>query len=287
MRHVFACGYSRSGTTLLATILDSHPGIAMGYELMPRDLPPLAEAALLVEHAAGRGDPAAVLRTDPATKGLGLFLVHCAMARVGPAEAAEVLRGLDAGGLHRVRGLRDRVRVAAAIVERKRAREGATLSGFKVNVTRVGAVDRAAPDSAFVFIVRDPRDVLSSQLERGFDRSARTVARDWSRYVARFRRFAARNPDRTALVRYEQLVTDRDAALATIFGAVGLDYGDQVVRFYESDASIHGTRHNNAPNVARDLFTTSIGRWRNDLTPRQTVTMERRCSRQMEAVGYR
>jgi hypothetical protein len=286
MQHVFACGYSRSGTTLLTTILDSHPDISMGYELMPQGLPPLAESAALIERAATKGDPAEVLRSDPTTKGLGLFLVHCSIARVEPDEAAALLRDLHDAGLERVRGLRDRVRVAATVVERKRHLEGASLSGFKVNVTRVGAVDRVVPGSAYVFIVRDPRDVLASQLERRFDRSARTVARDWSRYVARFRRFAARHPERTALVRYERLVTDRDAALDEIFAPTGLAYGDEVVRFYESTASIHGTRHNNAPNVARDLFTTSIGRWRDDLTADQTGTLERHCRRQMAALGY-
>lgn len=286
MQHVFACGYSRSGTTLLTTILDSHPQIAMGYELMPGRLPRLAEAADLVERAAAAGDPAQVLRADPATRALGVFLIHCGRARVEPAEAATLLRDLDAAGLRRVRTLADRVRLAAAVVERKRADERAALSGFKINVSRVGAVDRVVPGSAYVFIVRDPRDVLASQLQRNFGRSPSRVALDWSKYVARFRRFAARHPERTALVRYEDLVTDRDGALDTIFGAVGVGYGDEVVRFYESNASIHGSRHNNAPNVGKDLFTTSIARWRDDLTRTQAGTVARLSRRQMAAVGY-
>src|SRR5688572_10437056 len=36
---VFPCGISRSGTTLLATVLDAHSRICLGYELLP---PPLA-----------------------------------------------------------------------------------------------------------------------------------------------------------------------------------------------------------------------------------------------------
>ncbi len=286
MQHVFACGYSRSGTTLLTTILDSHPDIAMGYELMPLGLPPLAEAIRTIELAAGRGDPAEILRKDPETRSIGVFLVHCSQARVGPDEAVDVLQRLYAEGMHKVRGLRDRLRVAAAVVERKRTREGASLSGFKANTPRVGAVDRYLPGSAYVFIVRDPRDVLASQLKRGFDRPVRTVARHWGTYVARFRRFASRHPDRTALVRYEDLVADRDAGLKTIFDALGLQYGDEVVRFYDSNASIHGTRHNNAPNVGRDLYSTSVGRWRDDLSPQQIDGIVRRCRRQMGAVGY-
>jgi hypothetical protein len=286
MQHVFACGYSRSGTTLLTTILDSHPAISMGYELMPIGLPPLSAAIEAIERAATLGEPAEVLRADPSTRQLGVFLVHCSQARVGPDEAADVLRSLHAGGMRRIRGLRDRVAVATAVVERKRLAEGAALSGFKANTPRVGAVDRLAPGSAYVFIARDPRDVLASQLKRGFDRRIGQVARHWSTYVARFRRFAARHPERTSFVRYEDLVTDRDLGLKTIFAPTGLDYGDEVVRFYDSNASIHGTRHNNAPNVGRDLYTTSIGRWREELSAEQVRRIERRCRRQMAAVGY-
>lgn len=55
IRHVFACGMSRSGTTLLATILDSHPAISMGYELLPAGLPPLAESISLLREAVAAG----------------------------------------------------------------------------------------------------------------------------------------------------------------------------------------------------------------------------------------
>lgn len=48
---MFLCGISRSGTTLLATILDSHPNISMGYELLPVDLPPVAETVQLLDSA--------------------------------------------------------------------------------------------------------------------------------------------------------------------------------------------------------------------------------------------
>jgi hypothetical protein len=286
MQHVFACGYSRSGTTLLTTILDSHPGIAMGYELMPLGLPPLGAAIEAIERAAAQGDPAEILRTAEATRSLGVFLIHCSRARVGADEALEVLRSLHDDGMRRIRGLRDRLRVATAIVERKRAKENATLSGFKANTPRVGAVERVLPGSAYVFIVRDPRDVLASQLDRGFDRPVRTVARHWTTYVARFRRFAHRHPQRAALIRYEDLVADRDDGLRAIFGAVGLDYGDEVVRFYDSNASIHGTRHNNAPNVGRDLYETSVGRWREELSAEQVEGIVRRCRRHMAALGY-
>jgi hypothetical protein len=198
----------------------------------------------------------------------------------------EILRDVRADGMRRIRGLRDRSRIALAVVERKRAREGGSISGFKANTPRVAAMDRHHPGSAFVFIARDPRDVLASQMARNFDRPPATVARHWSRYVGSFRRFMQRHPDRAVMVRYEDLVSDRERSLDLIFGAVGLAYGDEVIRFYESNASIHGTRHNNARSVSRDLFTTSIGRWADDLDPGVAADMSRRCRSGMAALGY-
>ena len=42
VRWIHVCGMSRSGTTLLTSMLDAHPGISMGYELLPAGLPALA-----------------------------------------------------------------------------------------------------------------------------------------------------------------------------------------------------------------------------------------------------
>ena len=284
MRHAFVGGYSRSGTTLLTTILDSHPEIAMGYELMPTGLPSLDTTIATIE--AAEGDPADTLRQDPGTRPIGVFLVYCKRARVEPDEVVEILKGFRAEGMRSIGGLKDRSRVAMAVVERKRAREGAAVSGFKANTPRVSAMDRYNPESAFVFIARDPRDVLASQMARSFDRPPKTVASHWSRYVSSFRRFMGHHPDRAVIVRYEDLVTERERSLDLVFGAVGLPYGDEVIHFYESNASIHGTHHNNAKSVSKDLFTTSIGRWVEDLEPAVAAEMSRRCSKGMAALGY-
>ena len=46
--HVFAFGISRTGTTLLTTVLDSHPDVSMGYELLPTGIDDAAAASQLI-----------------------------------------------------------------------------------------------------------------------------------------------------------------------------------------------------------------------------------------------
>lgn len=288
MRHAFVCGYSRSGTTLLATILDSHPRISMGYELMPTGLPPPAAA---LEHlhraiAADPADPAAVLRAEPATADLGLFVIHAGWALVGPEELAGLLEAEAAAGRTDAAGTRRAARLAMAVVERKRVKEGAALTGFKVQTSRFGVFHRLFPESAFLAIVRDPRDVVASQLGRGFKRSVERMATHWRDYYERFSRFARFHPGRSLVVRYEDLVGDPEPQYARIFGLLGLDYGNEVRRYWESKASVHRTRHNNAPAVGRELFTSSLGRWRQDLQPADLATVERVCRRAMARWGY-
>lgn len=288
MRHAFVCGYSRSGTTLLATILDSHPRISMGYELVPTGLPPLPAALEHLRRALGEdgADPAAVLRRDPATADLGLFVIHAGWALVGPDELARLLEAEVAAGRGDAAGTRKAARLAMTVVERKRDKEGTDLTGFKVQTSRFGVFHRLFPKSAFIATLRDPRDVVASQVERGFQRSVERMATHWRDYYSRFSRFARFHPGCTLLVRYEDLVRDPEPQYARIFGVLGLEYGDEVRRYWESKASVHDTRHNNAPAVGREPFTSSLGRWQQDLQPADVATIERVCGRLMERLGY-
>ena len=290
MRHAFVCGYSRSGTTLLATILDSHPQISMGYELVPSGLPaaaPRRRRCVREALAEDPADPAAALAAEnrpPPTSGSSSSTPsgpwsarrnwpRCWKPKPPPAAA-------DASGTRRA------ARLAMAVVERKREKEGAGLTGFKVQTSRFGIFRRAFPDSAFLGIVRDPRDVVASQQGRGFQRSVERIATHWRDYYDRFSRFSRLHPGRTLVVRYEDLVADPEPQFARIFGLLGLPYGDEVRRYWESKASIHGTRQNNAPAVGRRPFTSSVSRWREDLAPADLATVERVCRRAMARFGY-
>jgi hypothetical protein len=289
MRHVFVCGYSRSGTTLLTTILDAHPCISMGYELMQplADLPGAFEALRRAVQQREKERPERALRRKKTTYDVGTYLIHSRWARLNGHDLLRILRHFVAEGTTEVSTLRDQARLAMAVVERKREKEGTDLSGYKVLTSRFGIFHRNFPGSAFVLIVRDPRDIVTSQLARGFERSVPQIAEHWRDYSNRFWRFALLHPRRTTAVRYEDLVDDPEAQYRRIFGILGLDYGDEVRQYWTSKASILRTRHNNARLVGQQLFDTSIGRWRDEL-PREHVAMvERICSRPMRRFGYK
>jgi hypothetical protein len=160
----------------------------------------------------------------------------------------------------------------------------------------LAAALRAYPDALAVHVVRDGRDVATSLLERGWLSAERAGADDaglpfgpyprfwvepgreqefsevsdatraawaWRRYVTA----AGAVPTRTAVVRYEQLVSDPAAAAAPVAERLGADAELVTAAF----ARAHDT---------------SAGRWRRDLTPEQLADVERVAGDALAALGY-
>jgi hypothetical protein len=160
----------------------------------------------------------------------------------------------------------------------------------------LAAALRAYPDALAVHVVRDGRDVATSLLERGWLSAERAGADDaglpfgpyprfwvepgreqefsevsdatraawaWRRYVTAARAV----PARTAVVRYEQLVSDPAAAAAPVAERLGADAELVTAAF----ARAHDT---------------SAGRWRRDLTPEQLADVEREAGDALAALGY-
>jgi hypothetical protein len=192
---------------------------------------------------------------------------------------------------HEIRQLVQRVR-RLAFVRRLRGVEQTPETGFVLPAALL-----AFPRATAVHVVRDGRDVVCSLLERGWlsarrsDESddanlsygvhprfwveperrdefvhvsdARRAAWAWRRYVTAAR--AA--PERTVEVRYETLVSDPEAATASLAGTLGVGRDD----LSDSFAAAHAN---------------SVGRWRRDLTPEQLADVEDEAGDLLAELGY-
>ncbi len=160
----------------------------------------------------------------------------------------------------------------------------------------LAAALRAYPDAVAVHVVRDGRDVATSLLERGWLSAERTGADDarlpfgsharfwveagreeeftrvsdatraawaWRRYVTA----AGAAPERTVVVRYEQLVTEPAAAAAPVAARLGVDP--------ELVTAVFAQAHD-----------ASAGRWRSGLTPDQLADVEREAGAELAELGY-
>lgn len=288
--HVLACGMSRSGTTLLTTILDSHPDISMGYELLPVDLPPVAETIKLldaaIEKSEGDSNACGDLLRAKDLKPLGTFVKRCARTLTTAQELRDICRAFESEGCDSFDGLEMRTRLSLAVVQNKMRKEGTTSCGFKINSPSVSAFDPVIPDGRFIYILRDPRDVVASHFANDFDRTLEHICKAWVNYVGKFDAFAQANPDCAYLVRYEDLVARPEKTLKAALGRLGVPFASQILRFFDSKASVHRGGHVNSDNLRKDFYSTSIARWQRDLSIDQIQEIQLNCGALMERHGY-
>ena len=178
-----------------------------------------------------------------------------------------------------------------ALVRGRRAVEQSPETAFVL-----GAALRAYPQAAVVHMVRDPRDVAASLLQKGWLRAGRPGQDDvgepyghhprfwveqerraefdeasearragwaWRRYVTAAR--AA--PASTVEIRYEALAADPEGASEPIAVHIGAD----PVLLARALGRMHAE---------------SIGRWRRNLTPQQVEEVEAEAGELMEELGY-
>ncbi len=287
---IFICGVSRSGTTLLATIIDSHSKASIGYELIPGKIVSLSELESLTKSqlSSCKNDLAYCGRAIRSTgyRDLGTFIIRCQRAGITTESFLEVLREFQDEGIKKITSLYERLYIAWKLMDKRRRLEGTSLYGFKLNNASFDYAYKLFPVAMFVFIIRDPRDVVDSQIQQKFQRTVRDMCFGWKKSLENFEKFMAKHKNKTMLVRYEDLVTKPKEVLSEVFEKIPLQIEKNVFKFYESNASIHKSKHPNTESLKQDFFTTKIGRWKQGLSCEHIIEVENLCKEHMGAYNY-
>lgn len=148
------------------------------------------------------------------------------------------------------------------------------------------AVLHYLPEAHFVYLHRDPRDVILSQLERPAQvKSALWLARLWrDEQIAALAVFLALRHDGSAVrISYEQLITREAETIALVADRLGLELAGK------SRASILGQERLDTTewkNLDRATLSNNSGKWRAGLSAHQIAVVEATCWQQMERLGY-
>ncbi len=285
-RPIFVRGLSRSGGTLVVTILDSHPDVAMSYELYPN--------LLELEDPTPNGLRKVIDRLEP-EKGRRFA------DRVDNSRFRTFLYRLPRGGLaaddvigvfraHMDEGMgvaaAERIRLVERFARWKANREGKARWGLKC----LGAYDEylaVFPDAAFVNIIRDGRDVLASTLrEMKTERTVTQIANGWVSTHQRFREIMDR-PDVTATeVFYEELVQNPAPVIRGLCEVLGLPYSSDLLNHNKHAHSIYSASHLSLERIRQPIDPSSIGRWRRELTTQQLDELLEIAGDMMRLLGY-
>ncbi|MDF1755781.1 MAG: sulfotransferase [Verrucomicrobiales bacterium] len=167
------------------------------------------------------------------------------------------------------------------------------------------------PDSKFLFILRDPRDVAVSlyyhrkRTEDGFDiplsRIASSVGKKWVSVIENVTNFSEKYPGRIEIVRYEDLISDsKQSSLSRILKFLGLPASgsitaamfeaNDIARLRKKEATVQGTVENGtgcSPETNYGFYRTGTkGGWREELSEADIESIESSAGRLMKKLLY-
>jgi len=273
----------------MATILDAHPGVAMCYEIYEHLIAPTEEMPDLLDrivrelhHPPRRASAAFSFSPQVRT-----FMIR---AERGGATRESIRAIFDAhiAASRTLDSIDDRLRIVGALGHEKAHRAAKRTWGVKIATTYEDAA-RFFPEGKFLFMLRDGRDVAASRMRVGdFAQTIEQVAHGWRTQLRRFTRFLEGHGTRARLVRYEQLVTEPAAELRSLLSFLELPWSDKVLEHNRQSLSIFTspTGHLSGEQVKAPINTSSIGRFRRDLTGEQVRAFEQVAGDELERCGY-
>jgi len=274
----------------MATILDAHPDVAMGYEMYQHLLAPpegrVSYASELLRELQMGGKRVLPAKDTP-HRDFAVFSARANRSGVAGQQLVALLeQHVDEG--RDFADIGDRMMFVKRVVETKGRAEGKSIWGTKIS-SNYAELSRIFPDSRFLFMLRDGRDVAASRKMVGqFNQSMAQVAEGWTKQIVKFERFAARACERAILVPYEKLACNPEAEMRHLMEKLGLTWSDRLLAFHALNLSIHRspTGHLSGQQVKTPIGTRSIGRWKKDLTADEVREFEAQAGETLARLGY-
>lgn len=160
--------------------------------------------------------------------------------------------------------------------------------------TILGFINDVFPDTQFIHIIRDGRDVVASHRDRWGYRSAMIATGLWRKYVTLARDFGRMLPDdRYHELRYEDLVSKSESVLRDMFDylrerwdpavlkydTAEHDIGEQYAEFTASRRKVGGDES--------PIYRSRVGAGKNELDPFLSALFRYRSGTLYKELGYR
>lgn len=259
----FIIGASRSGTTLLATILDTHSRIAVYTESH--------YYSHLRPHLDSYGDLG-----QPDNLWRFVSDVRKLIGTKRRAYFPSTQEFLDALVAPTFEG------VFATMLQLYARQKGKRRVGEKTagHHAYLGEILEKFPESPVIFVMRDPRDTIFSMRE-AFGTSLRGAINQWNDAFESYQRHSSS----VKLIRYEDLVATPEEHCAELCAVVGEPYEPEILRFHERMRESSHSVARQHRRLLEPVAATTVGRF-SQMSRRDIELIESGCAAGIEAHGY-
>jgi hypothetical protein len=87
-------------------------------------------------------------------------------------------------------------------------------------------------------------------------------------------------------VRYEDLATEPEREVRRVLAFVGEEFEPGVLEYHRQEHDTPAATESSADQVARPVYTSSIGRWKRDLSARELKTFMKFGAETLARLGY-
>lgn len=280
-RALLLCGYPKSGTTLLQTLLDGHPDVVVipeetKYFSRLHRFPWRRRASYLLRRTR-------MSRFDPKVE--GIYDLDYVDWPVFQTTLRALLPALPA-----------QREVLPAIAQAYARASGLLATEWKYwvektpgNERHLGSARAMWPELRAVYLVRDPRDVFTSfrikRGQRGKTLEVGAFCSAWRASLAAWDGFAELAPEDAHCVIYESLVDDPEAEIARLCAFLGVEDAASLRR------PTVGSRAWGGNSMHGDVFagvsSVPVGRHRGQLSVEEIRSIERELAAAFERFGWR
>lgn len=168
---------------------------------------------------------------------------------------------------------------------------GAELSFIKENQLYefYPFINKFFPDSRFVYLIRDPRDMaLSWKASKSHVGGFLSAARQWKKDQQNSLKLTACIPeDKLYMLKYEDLIANTSSSLNKLCEYLELDYEEEMLSFYKSDTvRINASREDNWKNLSKPVMSKNSNKFLQHMTKEDILFVEHICQFEMPYFGY-
>jgi hypothetical protein len=178
------------------------------------------------------------------------------------------------------------------VLTQYRLMKGAVIAGEKTprHILFTNDLAQKYPRAKFLFLFRDPRAKAESERRAPFGSSSVFISsRRWRRYTDMYKRFAKEhNSDRHRLLLYRDLVKNPEETLHELAQFLDVKFEEGMLRYYERSKHQQGfpKRESWKKGTWKPIQESYLDRWRDRLDPKEIALIEYVAGSQLDEMKY-
>ena len=257
----FVRAMSRSGGTMLATILDSHYEVSMSYEIYPHLLENISNISRLIDYF---NNPS-FLDFQEYEHLFNRFFLRLKRSNISNEDLLRLLVNHNKK-FNDFLTNKSRMDFVYGCCKLKRDKQDKTYFGAKSS-GRLNDYYDYDSSLKMILLIRDPRDTFSSQKSIGtFKNDAKDFSRVWVNTIQNYENFVKKYPNNFVLIKYEDLVLNLKAKLQEIVNFLEIPFDDKMLNHSIQNLTIFDNNHLSLKALKKPVNNLQIGRYLKNLT---------------------